>query len=133
VVCLSEPYLTWHTRRSSTLTPRFFAYTGSNACSASIKAAVPVWVSRCRCKCGCRCRYEGESVSVKSAVVGVKVVKDRVYVRRRGCGVRCARATRCESIPLSIDRSNTQTQATNSRMKHCQTSSFLYFSHSMER
>lgn len=75
------------------MTPRFFAYTGSNACSASIKAAVPVWVSRCRYRyrCGCRCGCEGESVSVKSAVVGVKGVKDRVLVRRRGCGVRCAR------------------------------------------
>ena len=80
MVCLSEPSLTWHTRRSSTLTPRFFAYTGSNACSASIKAAVPVWVSRCRCRyrCRCRCGCEGESVSVKSASVGVKGVKDRV-------------------------------------------------------
>lgn len=33
--------LTWQMKSSSTFTPRFRAYTGSRACSASIKAAVP--------------------------------------------------------------------------------------------
>ncbi len=36
-----SPVSGWETRRASVSTPSFFAYSGSSACSASMKAAMP--------------------------------------------------------------------------------------------
>ncbi len=49
-----SPVSGWDTHSSSTLTPRFLAYTGSSACSASTNAAMPPFFCDSAIACSAR-------------------------------------------------------------------------------